>query len=50
LLSYPATITLSTRALNHLTDLIRRERGLRRCRWRRLDLAHLRNGDTYLRL
>jgi hypothetical protein len=58
LLSYPATITLSTRTLNHLADLIRRERGLRRCRWRRLDpgrqallvLAHLRNGDTYLRL
>jgi hypothetical protein len=58
LLSYPATITLSTRTLNHLADLIRHQRRERRCRWRRLDpgrqallvLAHLRNGDTYLRL
>ncbi len=58
MLSYRATITLSTRALNYLTDLIRHEPGLRRCRWSRLDpcrqsllvLAHLRNGDTYRRL
>jgi hypothetical protein len=58
LLSYPATITLSTRTLTRLSDLIRAHRGQRRCRWRRLDpgrqallvLAHLRNGDTYSRL
>ena len=58
LLSYPAAIPLSTRTLTRLADLIRTHRGLRRCRWRRLDpgrqallvLAHLRNGDTYARL
>ncbi len=58
MLSYPATITLSTRTLTHLADLIRHQRSQRRCRWRRLDsgrqallvLAHLRNGDTYTRL
>jgi hypothetical protein len=57
-LSYPAAITLSTRTLNHLADLIRAERRQRRSRWRRLDpgqqalmaLAFLRNGDTYRRL
>jgi hypothetical protein len=37
LLSYPAAITLSTRTLNHLSDLIRAHRVQRRCRWRRLD-------------
>jgi hypothetical protein len=54
-LSYPAAIPLSTRALNHLGGLIRRHRSQRRSRWRRLDparqallaLAHLRNGETY---
>jgi hypothetical protein len=58
LLSYPATIPLSTRSLNHLADLIRTHRHQRRSRWRRLDpgrqallaLAHLRNGDTLTRL
>lgn len=58
MLSYPAAIPLSTRTLNHLADLIRQHRGQRRSRWRRLDLgrqallalAHLRNGDTYIRL
>ncbi|WP_238006156.1 transposase family protein [Dactylosporangium sp. AC04546] len=58
MLSYPAAITLSTRTLNHLANLIRQQRNLRRSRWRRLDagqqallvLAHLRNGDTYTRL
>lgn len=58
MLSYPAGITLSTRTLNHLADLIRTHRRTRRSRWRRLDpgrqalltLAHLRNGDTYARL
>jgi len=57
-LSYPAAITLSTRTLNHLADLIRGHRQQQRSRWRRLDpgqqalltLAHLRNGDTYRRL
>ena len=58
LLSYPATIPLSTRSLNHLADLIRTHRQQRRSHWRRLDpgrqallaLAHLRNGDTFTRL
>ncbi len=58
MLSYPAAIPLSTRTLNRLAELIRHERGLHRCRWRRLGpgrqallvLAHLRNGDTYARL
>jgi len=58
LLSYPASIPLSTRSLNHLADLIRTHRHQRRSRWRRLDpgrqallaLAHLRNGDTLTRL
>ena len=58
MLSYPAAIPLSTQTLNHLAGLIRRHRGQRRSRWRRLDpgrqallaLAHLRNGDTYTRL
>ncbi len=58
MLSYPATIPLSTRTLTHLADLIRSHRDQRRSRWRRLDpgrqallaLAHLRNGDTYTRL
>ncbi|MTK01696.1 transposase family protein [Micromonospora sp. CP22] len=58
MLSYPATIPLSSRTLNHLADRIRHHRMQRRSRWRRLDpgrqallaLAHLRNGDTYTRL
>jgi hypothetical protein len=57
-LSYPATIPLSSRTLNHLADRIRTRRQQHRSRWRRLDpgrqalltLAHLRNGDTYTRL
>jgi hypothetical protein len=57
-LSYPSTISLSSRTLNHLADRIRSHRHQRRSRWRRLDagrqallaLAHLRNGDTYARL
>jgi hypothetical protein len=56
-LSYPSTVALSSRTLNHLADLICAER-TRRGRWRRLDagrqallaLAHLRNGDTIARL
>jgi hypothetical protein len=58
MLSYPSSITLSTRSLTHLADLIRAHRRTRRSRWRRLDpshqallvLAHLRNGDTHARL
>ncbi|MEU7997062.1 transposase family protein [Micromonospora sp. NPDC049060] len=58
MLSYPSTISLSNRTLNHLADRIRQHRSQQRSRWRRLDagrqallaLAHLRNGDTYTRL
>lgn len=58
MLSYPSTIALSSRTLNHLADLIRAARARRRGRWWRLDagrhallaLAHLRNGDTITRL
>ncbi|MFI1995321.1 transposase family protein [Actinoplanes sp. NPDC020271] len=58
MLSYPATISLSSRTLNHLADRIRGHRQQRKSRWRRLTpgrqallaLAHLRNGDTYTRL
>ncbi|MEV0900800.1 transposase family protein [Actinoplanes sp. NPDC049802] len=58
MLSYPSTISLSSRTLNHLADRLRSHRRQRRSRWRRLDpgrqallaLAHLRNGDTYTRL
>ncbi|GIJ30699.1 hypothetical protein Vqi01_58610 [Micromonospora qiuiae] len=58
MLSYPATIPLSSRTLNHLAARIRGHRKQRRSRWRRLEpgrqallaLAHLRNGDTYTRL
>lgn len=58
MLSYPSTISLSSRTLNHLADCIRQHRNQQRSRWRRLDagrqallaLAHLRNGDTYTRL
>ena len=58
MLSYPSTIALSSRTLNHLADRIRSHRNQRRSRWRRLNpgrqallaLAHLRNGDTYTRL
>jgi|GEM_PF-3220998 len=58
MLSYPATIPLSSRTLNHLADRIRAHRRQRNSRWRRLNpgrqallaLAHLRNGDTYTRL
>jgi hypothetical protein len=57
-LSYPSTISLSSRTLNDLADRIRQHRNQQRSRWRRLDagrqallaLAHLRNGDTYTQL
>jgi len=58
MLSYPSTISLSSRTLNHLADRIRSHRQQHKSRWRRLNpgrqallaLAHLRNGDTYSRL
>jgi hypothetical protein len=58
MLSYPATIPLSSRTLNHLAERIRGHRKQRRSRWLCLDpgrqallaLAHLPNGDTYTRL
>lgn len=58
MLSYPATIPLSSRTLNDLADRIRAYRNQRGSRWRRLPpgrqalltLAHLRNGDTDTRL
>lgn len=58
MLTYPATIPLSTRTLTRLAQQLREHRTARGTRWRRLDpgrqallvLAHLRNGDTYTRL
>jgi hypothetical protein len=58
LLTYVASIPLSTRTLSHLSELLRAHRRAVGCRWRRLSperqallvLAHLRNGDTYARL
>jgi DDE superfamily endonuclease/Helix-turn-helix of DDE superfamily endonuclease len=58
LLSYPSSISLSTRTLNYLADLIRTHRHQQRSHWRRLTpgrqallaLAHLRNGDPFTRL
>src|SRR5919112_4923162 len=57
-LTYPATIPLSSRSLTYLADLLRTERVRRGTRYRRLNpgrqallvLAHLRNGDTPARL
>lgn len=54
MLSLPSSISLSTRSLNHLADLIRAGRKDLRSPWRRLSagrqallaLAHLRNGDN----
>jgi transposase-like protein len=58
LLTYPATIPLSTASLTHLSELLRSAQRVNGTRWRRLDpgrqallvLAHLRSGDTYARL
>ena len=58
MLSYPSTISLSSRTLNYLADRIRGHRQQRKSRWWRLNpgrqallaLAHVRNGDTYTRL
>jgi len=57
-LTYRATIPLSTRTLTRLAELLRAHRTAIGSRWRRLDpgrqallvLAHLRNGDTRARL
>jgi hypothetical protein len=57
-LTYRATIQLSTRTLTRLAELLRAHRAAIGSRWRRLDpgqqallvLAHLRNGDTRDRL
>jgi hypothetical protein len=57
-LTYRATIPLSTRNLTRLAELLRSHRAAIGSRWRRLDgeqqallaLAHLRNGDTATRL
>lgn len=57
MLTYPASIPLSTTTLTHLSDLLRSAREVNGTRWRRLNpgrqallvLAHLRNGDTYAR-
>ena len=53
--SYPAGITVSSRALITLADALRQRRAQRGTRWRRLAvgeqallvLAHLRKGETY---
>lgn len=58
MLSYPSSMSLSTRTLNHVAGLIRAYRAACGSRWRRLGpgrqallvLAHLRNGGTYARL
>jgi DDE superfamily endonuclease/Helix-turn-helix of DDE superfamily endonuclease len=58
LLTYPASIPLSTRSLTYLTNLICAHRSAIGSRWRKLPanrqalliLAHLRNGDTLVRL
>jgi hypothetical protein len=53
--SYPAEMTVSSRALTTLADALRHHRTQRGTRWRRLDvgtqallvIAHLRKGETY---
>jgi DDE superfamily endonuclease len=53
--SYPAGMTVSSRALTTLADALRQRRTQRGTRWRRLDVgtqallvvAHLRKGETY---
>jgi DDE superfamily endonuclease/Helix-turn-helix of DDE superfamily endonuclease len=53
--SYPAGMTVSSRALTTLADALRHHRTQRGTRWRRLDvgtqallvMAHLRKGETY---
>lgn len=58
MLSYPAAVDLSTRTLRYAAGLLRAHRRLIGSRWRKLGygrqallvLAHLRCGDTYVRL
>lgn len=57
MLTYVASIPLSTRSLTRLSELIRGRRAVLRGRWRLpaheqalMTLAHLRNGDTLTRL
>ena len=58
MLTYAATIPLSTRSLAYLSGLLAEHRRQIGSRWRRLNpneqallvLAHVRNGDTYTRL
>lgn len=55
MLSYPSSMSVSSRSLNMLAGALRHERRTRRTRWRRLDagqqallvLAYLRKGETY---
>lgn len=55
MLSYPSGMTVSSRALGVLADLLRRHRTERATRWRKLSagrqallvVAHLRKGETY---
>ena len=55
MLSYPSAMTVSTRALTTVTDLLRRHRTQRQTRWRKLSVgrqallvvAYLRKGETY---
>ena len=55
MLSYPSAMTVSTRALITLTDVLGRHRNQLGTRWRRLSagrqallvLAYLRKGETY---
>lgn len=58
MLSYPSGMTMSSRALNLLADLLRGHRSARGTRWRKLPagqqallvVAHLRKNDTYAEL
>ncbi|SFO49457.1 Helix-turn-helix of DDE superfamily endonuclease, partial [Pseudonocardia ammonioxydans] len=58
MLSYPPGMTVSSRALNLLADLLRGHRAARGTRWRKLAagrqallvVAHLRKNDTYAEL
>ena len=55
MLSYPCAMSVSSRALTTLTDLLRGHRAQRATRWRKLTpgsqallvVAHLRKGETY---
>ena len=58
MLSYPSGMSVSSRALNLLTDALRRHRNQLATRWRKLSvgrqallvLAYLRKGETYAEL